>query len=156
MNVSETVLWGFVATLVLTVIMSASKSLGLTRMDIPYILGTMFTADRAKARWIGFFVHLMMGWIFAFFYVWVFHSTGQPTWWFGLVTGTAHGIFVLTVGLQTAASMHPRMATEQQGPDPTRQLEPPGFLSLNYGKGTPLASMIAHMIYGTILGGFYG
>ena len=46
------------------------------------------------------------------------------------------------------------MARPFQGPTPTRQLEPPGFLALNYGKGTPVATFLAHLIYGTVLGIF--
>jgi len=30
--------------------------------------------------------------------------------------------------------LHLRMASEQRGPEPTRQLEPPGFLALNYAR----------------------
>ena len=47
------------------------------------------------------------------------------------------------------------MASEQRGPTPTRQLEPLGFLALNYGRRTPLSVVIAHVLYGAILGGFY-
>jgi hypothetical protein len=50
---------------------------------------------------------------------------------------------------------HPRMATEQRGPEPTRELEPPGFLALNYGRGTPLLTLLAHLVYGAIIGAFY-
>jgi len=34
-------------------------------------------------------------------------------------------------------------------------LEPPGFFALNYGIGTPVAVLIAHLVYGAVLGGFY-
>jgi hypothetical protein len=27
---------------------------------------------------------------------------------------------------------------------------------LNYGRGTPLATIVAHLIYGGVLGAFYG
>ncbi|MBT2457121.1 hypothetical protein [Streptomyces sp. ISL-86] len=33
-------------------------------------------------------------------------------------------------------------------------LEPPGFLMLNYGRGTPTVTLAAHLAYGTIVGGF--
>jgi hypothetical protein len=33
-------------------------------------------------------------------------------------------------------------------------LEPPGFLLLNYGRQTPLATIVAHISYGGIVGGF--
>jgi hypothetical protein len=51
-------------------------------------------------------------------------------------------------------ALHPRMANEQRGPTPTRQLEPPGFLALNYGYRTPLSVVLAHVLYGAVLGLF--
>jgi hypothetical protein len=33
-------------------------------------------------------------------------------------------------------------------------LEPPGFMMLNYGPQTPLVSVVAHVGYGTVVGGF--
>jgi hypothetical protein len=47
------------------------------------------------------------------------------------------------------------MASDSTGPEPTKMLEPPGFLALNYGYRTPLAVLIAHIAYGTVLGAFY-
>jgi hypothetical protein len=155
MNVGNALLWGFAATVVLTTLMSASRSLRLTRMDIPFLLGTMFTADRHKAKWIGFVVHILIGWGFALIYAAAFESARLSTWWFGGLIGFVHASFVLTVGMSVAASIHPRMASEESGPDPTRMLEPPGFLILNYGRGTPIATMVAHLVYGGVLGYFY-
>jgi hypothetical protein len=48
--------------------------------------------------------------------------------------------------------MHPRMASEYDGPSYRRRLQPPGFLALNYGYRTPLATLVAQTIYGAILG----
>jgi len=155
MNWTHAILWGFAATIVLTTIMSASRSLGLTRMDIPFMLGTMFTPNRDKAKLYGFLVHLMNGWIFALIYVAAFVSTGLFHWWFGVAIGAVHALFVLLFGMKVIPGMHPRMATETRGPDPTHQLEPPGFMALNYGRGTPIATIMAHLVYGGILGLFY-
>jgi hypothetical protein len=147
-------IWGFAATLVLTVIMAVSKPIGLTRMDIPFLLGTMFTPNRNKAPLYGFLTHLAIGWFFAWIYSLAFEMAGIYTWWMGAITGFVHGAFVLSVGLELLSGIHPRMAQVYQGPTPTRQLEPPGFFALNYGKGTPLVTFIAHIIYGLILGIF--
>lgn len=155
MNIGNIFLWGFSATLILTTIMAISKPLNLTRIDLPFMLGTLFTANRNKAPWIGFLVHLVIGWIFAFIYGATFESSGLTTWWFGMAIGFVHGSFVLTVGLSILTYCHPRMASPYQGPTPTRQLEPPGFLALNYGKGTPLITLLAHLVYGIVLGVFY-
>jgi len=45
------------------------------------------------------------------------------------------------------------MASVHDGPDVERALEPPGFLGLNYGWRTPLSTIVAHALYGAILGG---
>ncbi|NTS42183.1 hypothetical protein HRG84_14865 [Flavisolibacter sp. BT320] len=154
MTVAELLLWGFAATLLLTVIMAASRPLGLTRMDLPFLVGAIFTGSRNKAPVIGFAIHLFMGWVNALVYAVTFHLAGIFTWWFGLALGFVHGVFVLSVGLQLLGAVHPRMAQPYQGPTPTRQLQPPGFFALNYGRGTPLVTMLAHMAYGLVLGLF--
>ena len=155
MNHYSVLLWGFAATVILTVIMVSAKYLGLTRMDLPFMLGTAFTGSRDKAVRIGVLVHLIMGWFFAFIYGAAFETSGLKTWWFGMAIGFVHAAFVLTVGLQLLTSFHPRMARPFQGPTPTRQLEPPGFLAINYGGGTPVATLLAHLVYGVVLGIFY-
>ena len=156
MDLNSTMLWGFASTLVLTSLLVLCRNLHLTRMDIPFLLGTLVTSDRNRAKWIGFLLHLLFGFIFAFIYVWAFEMTGLKHWWFGSLVGIVHASFVLTAGMNIVSSFHPRMATEDQGPDLTRLLEPPGFMILNYGRGTPVATLMVHIVYGGILGLFYG
>jgi len=155
MNWERWLLWSFVATLALTSVMAGSQGLRLTRINLPYMLGTMFTPNRDRAKLIGFGVHLVNGWIFSLAYVAAFHSWGRATWWAGAAIGLVQAVFVLTVGVGLLPSLHPRMASEEKGPTVTRQLEPPGFLALNYGYQTPVSVLVAHLIYGAILGAFY-
>jgi hypothetical protein len=154
MSWGDVILWGFAATVVLTTLMSGSKYLGLSRIDIPFLLGSFFTPNRNRIPWIGFMTHLLMGWLIAFLYDAAFQMSGITTWWFGALLGLIHAAFVLVVGMQLLNSIHPRMARPFQGPTPTRQLEPPGFLALNYGRGTPIVTVVGHVVYGGILGGF--
>jgi hypothetical protein len=97
----------------------------------------------------------VIGLLFAFFYAAVFTTSRMTSWWFGMIIGFVHGAFVLSAGLQVLSSFHPRMAHPYQGPTPTKQLQPPGFFALNYGRGTPIVTIIAHMIFGGMLGFFY-
>ncbi|HVD31992.1 MAG TPA: hypothetical protein VNC19_00340 [Gemmatimonadales bacterium] len=155
MNWRDWLLWSFVATLALTTVMAGSQGLRLTRMNLPYMLGSIFTPNRDRAKVIGFVVHLLNGWIFSLAYVAAFLSWGRATWWAGAAIGLVQALFVLTVVMSLMPSLHPRMASEQKGPTVTRQLEPPGFLALNYGYQTPASVLLAHLIYGAILGAFY-
>ena len=62
---------------------------------------------------------------------------------------------MLLVVVPLLPSIHPRMASEAQGPTVTRQLEPPGPLALHYGASTPLFVILGHAAYGIILGALY-
>jgi hypothetical protein len=154
-NWASWLLWGFVSTLVLTTLMAVSQGIHLTRMNIPYMLGTMFTPDRDRAKLIGFAVHLINGWWMSLLYVAAFHAWGKASLWLGAAIGFVHAAFVLTAGMRMLPGLHPRMASEQHGPSVVRQLEPPGFLALNYGARTPISVVLAHLLFGAILGAFY-
>ncbi|MEX2375564.1 MAG: hypothetical protein WD942_08285 [Dehalococcoidia bacterium] len=155
MNLWAVLLWGFAATVILTTTMAAAQYFRLTRMSIPYMLGTMFTADHGRAQLLGFAVHLVNGWMFAVIYAGGFEGWGAATWWLGASIGLVHALFVLFVGMPMLPALHPRMATTTAGPTPTRLLQPPGFLAMHYGRRTAVVVVAAHLLYGGILGAFY-
>ena len=148
MNVEGILLWGLVATVLLTSLTIAAQSLGLTRVDIPFIIGTMFTPNRDRARMAGLAVHLLNGWVFAMVYALFFENVHMATWWYGSLLGTLQGIFIVAVLLPSLPGVHPRMVSDFRGPEPTRLLEPPGFFTRNYGSKTPLVLLFAHVVYG--------
>ena len=145
----------FVAITGLMLVAIDSQSLGMTRMNLPYMLGTMVTPNRDRARLLGFVMHFLNGWGFAMLYAAAFDSWRRSGWWRGVAIGAVHGLFVLIAGVPLLPGLHPRMAGDEHGPTPTRQLEPPGFMALNYGRRTPISVMLAHLLYGAILGHFY-
>jgi len=155
MNWGSWLIWGFAGTVVLTSILAGSQGIGMTRINIPYLLGTIFTPDRDRAKFIGFFLHFGNGWLFSLVYVAAFELLHRASWWLGAAIGLVQAIFVLTMMLPILPSLHPRMANEQYGPTVVRQLEPPGFLGLHYGWQTPISVLVAHVIFGSILGAFY-
>jgi hypothetical protein len=44
------------------------------------------------------------------------------------------------------------MTSERAGPDSVAVLEPPGVFAVNYGLATPLVTIVAHVVYGGMLG----
>ena len=58
-------LFGVIATSTLTALMITAQLAGLTRLDLPLVLGSLVTADPDRARVAGFFVHLTVGQGFA-------------------------------------------------------------------------------------------
>lgn len=155
MNVASCLLWGFVGTVAMTTLLAGSQGLGLTRMSMPYLLGSALTPNRDRARVYGIVLQMVNGWLFAFLYVALFLAWGGASWWKGALVGFAHAAFVLTVMMPALPGMHPRMASETHGPTAGRQLEPPGFLALHYGTRTPIVTTLAHVVFGVILGAFY-
>jgi hypothetical protein len=155
MNLHDALLWGFLATLVLSMITAAAQGLGYSRVSMPFILGSMVTPNRDLALLVGTLMHMVNGWLFAFLYAAIFDTVGSSGVWFGALLGLGHALFVLLILMPLMPGLHPRMASELQGPTPTRQLQPPGFLALHYGRGTPIVNLVAHVAYGAILGAFY-
>lgn len=146
---------GLVGTLVLTTILRAASELRLTRMDIPFLLGTALTGNRGRAKALGYGLHFVFGLAFALGYYAIFRIIGESGWWLGAVFGLVHGMFAGTALVNILLPVvHPRMATPLTASDSTPLLEPPGFLMLNYGRMTPLVTLAAHVAYGAIIGGF--
>ena len=147
-------LWALIATVAMTTILQASQGLGLSRLSVPFLAGTFFTADRSRAAVIGYVAYALGGWIFALLYLLFFTSIGTATWWLGAALGFLHGLFLLVGALPLLPYAHPRMASEHDGPSNVVLLEPPGFMGLNYGRGTPLTLLAAQTVYGATLGLF--
>src|SRR4051795_2462820 len=131
--------------------MIAAQLAGLTRLDLPLLLGTLFTEDPDRARVAGFFVHLVDGQGFALGYAAIFALLDRATWWLGGLLGLLHAAVALSVLVPLLPGVHPRMASHRTGPASTAALEPPGLLGLKACRlrWVPTA---AHVIYGIALG----
>jgi hypothetical protein len=146
---------GFVGTLVLTTVLRAASELGVTRMDLPFLLGTALSGDRVRAKALGYGLHFVAGFAFALIYLGIFSAIGRSGWWLGAIFGVVHALFASTALVSTLLPLvHPRMGTPLTAAGSVALLEPPGFMMLNYGAGTPIITLLAHIGYGTIVGGF--
>ena len=146
---------GVVGTIVLTSGLRVAQELGVTRMDIPLLLGTIFTDRRDRASVIGYVIHFFNGLLFALAYYGVFRAVGHAGWLFGAALGLVHaalaGGLLLTVLLP---AVYPRMGTPWTDAEETPLLEAPGFLLANYGRRTVIWTLFGHIVFGAIVGGF--
>jgi hypothetical protein len=147
-------IFGFVATIILTALMTGAQLAGISRMDLPLMLGTVLFENPDRARVVGVLIHLVNGQVFALLYAAAFAAIGRSTGWMGALFGAIHGVAALTLIVPLLPGIHPRMASERSGPSMRAVLEPPGWMALNYGGATPAVALVAHVIYGTILGAF--
>jgi hypothetical protein len=155
-----TILWGALAggavgSTVVAGGVRLAQELGWTRMDIPFLLGTIFTENRRAAAVIGYVAHLVNGLVFALLYAAVFAATGLTTWWFGIALGAVQALFIGgTMAPLLLPAIHPRMGTSWTDASESPLLEPPGFLLFNYGASTMAITFVLQLVFGAIVGLF--
>lgn len=140
------------ATVALTSLQEGCQRARLSRLSLPFLVGTLFTDEYDRAMVLGFLVYLLGGFATAFLYWMAFLAIGLYHWWSGALVGALHAVFLLTVVVPVLPYIHPRMVSESAGPLQAHGIEPPGFLALNYGYATPLLTLVAQALYGAILG----
>ena len=145
-------IFGLIATGALTAVMIGAQLAGFTRLDLPLMLDSIVVADPDRARVSGFLIHLVNGLGFALGYAAVFAARDEASWWAGGVLGALHGAVALLVIVPLLPGIHPHMASERAGLSSGPALEPPGLLGLNYGRETPLVTVLAHVVFGISLG----
>jgi hypothetical protein len=146
---------GAVGAVLLTTGLRIAQELGLTRMDVPLLLGTIFTGDRRAAIVAGVATEFALGVAFALLYAGVFYAVGRSGWLLGIALGAVHGLFVGGVLLPVLLPpVNPRMGSPWSDADETPLLEPPGFMLVNYGRQTAVVTFALHLAYGALVGGF--
>jgi len=133
MNYAAVIIAGLAGTVAMTILMYLAPLMGMPKLDIIAMLGTMFTSNKTVSTIIGVMAHLMMGVIFAFIYVllWSF-GIGSPTWLWGLIFGAVHGLVVYMI-MPMINRMHPR-SVEMEG-----------------GTKMAVGMVMVHMVYGLVV-----
>jgi hypothetical protein len=127
---------GFVGTLVLTTSMRAATELRLTRIDLPFLLGTAFTTDRTRAAALGYALHFGFGLAFACGYYAVFEAINDASWWLGAILGVVHALFAGSALVNLLLPLvHPRMGTRLTDATRLRSSSPPAFCWSTTGRG---------------------
>ena len=141
MNVFAAVIAGVVGTIVMTMIMVMASKMGMPKMDIVGMLGSMFGKEN---RAMGLFIHLMMGAIFALIYAYLWaNGVGSATWHAGLIFGAVHWI-VTGMGMAMVPMMH---AGIKSGDVP----EPGAFMLKNGGMMAFMGGLMGHMVFGLVV-----
>lgn len=138
---------GLIAAIVFSGFTAFARWMGMTTMSIEKTLGTMF-GDGAVATGIGTVLHLTAGVGFALVYAVIFQSLGIVSGWFaGGVIGLVHGLVVGALVMPMVGAVHPAVHAGK--------MTAPGFFAVNRGQMTPVGLIVAHIVFGTVLGGVY-
>ena len=145
-NVTSAFIAGTIGGGVMSLILYAARATGLTRMNLEMMEGSMFTRDVSVLTWmIGVFVHLVLSGLIGIVYGCVLELWGAATWWRGMVIALGHTL--LAGGFMwLIPAIHP--AVPELLPDP-------GFLAGNFGAATVAAVVVAHLVYGAVVGWIY-
>ncbi|MBW3660822.1 MAG: hypothetical protein KY397_04225 [Gemmatimonadetes bacterium] len=142
------IVWGIVATVAFTLVTMMGKAMGMTRMDLLDLLGSMFVRPgTAASKGLGSVIHLMNGALLGIGWAYGSGLAGWPTNW---ITGLAWGLLLWVLALvmmSTMGTVHPAIRRGEQ--------DDPGFAATNFGRMTPMGSLVGHAVYGIVLGAGY-
>ncbi|MDQ7827574.1 MAG: hypothetical protein QN122_01250 [Armatimonadota bacterium] len=108
MHLGAAIIAGLVGTAAITPLLYMGPMMGMPRMDMVGMLGTMVAPPGAAAVVLGMVMHFVLGAIFAIVYaaLWAV-GLGAPTWLWGLIFGFVHAVVVRGL-MPVVMRMHPR------------------------------------------------
>ena len=138
MNVLGAIVAGFVGTVVISMVMAAAPMMGMPKMDIVGMLGSMFGKLNRPLGWM---MHLMMGVVFALIYALLWSwGMGSATWLYGLVFGAVHWL-VAGMGMGMIPIMHAGIKSGK--------VKAPGlWMTNNGGAKAFMGGLVGHMVFG--------
>ncbi len=142
MNILSAVIAGIVASLVFSIVLAMAPRMGMPKMDIVDLLGSMFSGKSNLV--LGWMMHIMMGVVFALIYAFLWTSgVGTATWLSGVIFGAAQW---LVVGM--AMGMIPMMhAGIKSG-----AVQAPGLWMTNNGGAMAfMGGLVGHIIFGAVI-----
>ena len=144
---------GLVGGLAFLMVVTMGLAVGMTRMNFLYVLGSMLApkAPRSTAYAVGVAVHAIASAVFGLVHAGILHaigmtSIGQAAGW-DLLIGGIHGLLVLMILPMALELMHPLV---RRG-----EMERPRFALTGFGAGTPVGSLVAHLVFGLVTGAIY-
>ncbi len=146
MNIIGAIVAGVVGTAAISMLMAMGPRMGMPKMAIWEMLGTMFSKEGNLA--LGWIAHFMMGVIFAIIYAALWAAgIGSATWLSGVTFGAVHFLIAgLMMGGMPMLHAGIRAGT----------VKAPGVLMLNSGIMGLMGGLIGHVIYGLVVALVYG
>ncbi|RME41805.1 MAG: hypothetical protein D6796_15360 [Caldilineae bacterium] len=146
MNIAGAVVAGLVGTAVISMIMAMAPKMGMPKMAIWELLGSMFSAEGNTG--MGWVVHFVMGVVFAILYAVLWSAgIGAATVGWGLVFGVVHW---LAVGVMMGGMpmMHAGIKAGR--------VNAPGVFMMSNGVMGFMGGLVGHAVFGIVVALVYG
>lgn len=139
------IVWGAVATIAFTLFSMMGKAMGMTRMDLLDLLGSAVAPPGSgAAKAVGAVVHLTNGVLLAVFWAFGVALVDLPANWVTALAWSALLWVLALLMMTTIGSVHPAIRRGTQ--------TDPGPAATNFGRMTPMGSLVGHLVYGAVLG----
>lgn len=141
MSIFGAVVAGIAGTLVITMVMAMAPKMGMPKMDMVGMLGSMFNPD--GNRGLGWTVHSMMGIVFAILYAIGWSALGAVGIGTGAIFGVVHWLIAGTMmGMMGVMHAGIKAGTVQE----------PGILMFNNGGMMGfMGGLVGHAIFGVVV-----
>ena len=147
MNIIGAIVAGLAGTVVISMIMAMAPRIGMPKMAIWEMLGSMFNKDGNNA--LGWVIHFMMGVIFAIIYAALWAAgIGSATLVSGVIFGVVH---FLVAGLMMGG-----MPMMHAGVKAGTVKAPGLYMTANGGMMSFVGGLIGHAVYGLVVALTYG
>ncbi len=143
-----TLLGGWVATILLSALIFLGPLFGFPFIDIPHLMGGIFSSSPIAAFWIGFWLNFLTGmivWPSMLSLVWPVLPGGDIG-----VLGSALKGLALGISLWLLSGILLPIAGWLNRLDP-EVVQPPGFFGINTGLRGMAGLLLAHLVYGLAL-----
>jgi hypothetical protein len=136
-HVRDAIVAGSTGRMAMIVLIYIGPFIRLPRLDAVSLLGSFAAPDKVTAVTVGGAIHFSVGVLFAMFYAALWSlGIGSPTWDWGLLFGTVHGLLVILL-LLLAMRIFPQLS------------------HLFNTVAVMLAILLNHMVYGVVVAVVY-
>jgi hypothetical protein len=136
-DIRDAIVAGSTGRMVMILLIYLGPSIGLPRIDAVSLLGSLAAPNKPSAVTLGGAIHFSVGVLFALLYAALWSlGIGRPTWYWGLLFGTVHGLLVICL-LLLVMRMFPELSQH--------------FNTV----AVLLAIVLNHMVYGAVVAVVY-
>jgi predicted outer membrane lipoprotein len=147
MKLIKAMLGGVIGATTISVVTAGLRAAGVP-INFELMLGSLFTESTSFGAWLlGLVLHLIVGSAFGVVYALIFeHGLYRASWGLGMVVSLAH-LALAGFALAGVPVLHPLVPGA---------LPAPGPMMLGYGTIGLVTFVVLHLMFGAIVGGFYG
>jgi hypothetical protein len=132
-HIRDAIIAGSTGRMAMLLLIYGGPLIGLPRIDVVSSLGSLAAPNKQDAVTLGGAIHFTVGVLFAIIYAALWSAgIGSPTWWWGLIFGTIHGILVIVL-LLVVLRTYPQLS------------------ELINGLPVMVAILLNHMVFGLVV-----